>query len=539
MIKCPNCSANLEYKAEDEKVYCEYCGSKFDPKELKTKIDVSEEHNDDNSFSGKSYRCRDCGATLLAFDETAITFCSYCGSQAMIESKMIKINNPDFIIPFKKTKEECIKNYKKKLRRSFFAPSYMKSDIIVSKFRGIYIPYGVYRLKYHGKFSNTGSKRSHRSGDYVYYNDYAIVADTDTEYDGISFDLLSKFYDKYSLSLPFDYKECEPFNANYLAGFYADTKDVPEEKYDELAEEFARDDANIRLKRERFFKKYGCSDPKLPISVSKRKTGMFPVYFLAIRDKQQKHVNYAVINGQTGKVAVSLPLAFRKFALIAILLSILLYLLLDYSNILLLPTSIVKLSIVASIVSMIVSKRQLKKIEINRKHLDDLGFTSTHKEKYIESKFYTKGIRESTIEKALMWTFATIIMVLLLLLIISKVRSDIQIMLLAFSSFTAISLIFMLFVKALSKAAEKINSKETKNVKVKFFRYLYKQLLAITIALGVLVVRPVKDIYYYGSAFVAFIFIIIAFYDLVKEHNELVSNILPQLEKRGGDEREK
>ena len=58
------------------------------------------------------------------------------------------------------------------------------------------------------------------------------------------------------------------------------------------------------------------------------------------------------------------------------------------------------------------------------------------------------------------------------------------------------------------------------------------------IAVGVLIVNPVKDIYYYGSAFIAFIFIIISFYDLVKEHNELVSNILPQLEKRGGDENE-
>ena len=460
MIKCPNCSANLEYKVEDGKIFCEYCGSKFDPKELDAKVEYSEEHDDTNSFSGKSYNCKDCGATLLTFDDTAITFCSYCGSQAMIESKMVKINNPDFIIPFKKTREECIKNYKKQIRKAFFAPNYMKSDIVVSKFRGIYIPYGVYRLKYDGKFSNTGSKRSHRSGDYVYYNDYSIVADSDTEYDGISFDLLSKFYDKYSLSLPFDYKDCEEFNPNYLAGFYADTKDVEEENYDKIAEEFVRDDVKYLLKRERFYKKYGCREPKMPIRVSDRKTGMFPVYFLAIRDKQQKHVNYAVINGQTGKVAVSLPLAFRKFALIAILLSLLIYFLMDYSNILLLPKTVVYISIAASLISVIVAKKQLTKIEINKKHLDDLGFTSSYSKDYVKSKFYTKGIREETKEKFLFGLVAIPLLFLLLLLFYNNMSYSMQILIASFSLFITSSLLFMFFVKTLTtKMEEKTNNK--------------------------------------------------------------------------------
>ena len=58
------------------------------------------------TYEGKGYTCSQCGATLLTFDETAITFCSYCGSQAMIEEKMIKRNHPEFIIPFKKNTNE-------------------------------------------------------------------------------------------------------------------------------------------------------------------------------------------------------------------------------------------------------------------------------------------------------------------------------------------------------------------------------------------------------------------------------------------------
>ena len=48
----------------------------------------------------------------------------------------------------------------------------------------------------------------------------------------------------------------------------------------------------------------------------------------------------------------------------------------------------------------------------------------------------------------------------------------------------------------------------------------------------------VDDLYYYGSAVITLCLVIWSFYDLVKEHNLLVSTKLPQLEKRGGNENE-
>ena len=542
MIKCPNCSANLEYKIEDGKIMCDYCGSRFDPKELNVDIEMSEEH-DDNSTAGKSYNCRDCGATLLTFDDTAITFCSYCGSQAMIESKMININNPDYIIPFKKTKEECIENYKKKLKRSFFAPSYMKSDIVVSKFRGIYIPYGVYELKNVNNYPSQGSKRSHRSGDYVYYDDYSITTDADAAYNGISFDLLSKFYDKYSFSIPFNYKDCEPFNPNYLAGFYADTKDVNNSAYDEIATEVAESDAVSDLKKIRTYKKYGCYDPKMPFVVSDRKMGMFPIYFVAIRDKKQEHVNYAVINGQSGKVAASLPLDFKKYILVSLILSVLIYLLIDSSNWLFLPKHIVIFSMIVSFISFFISNRQLKKIDITRKHLDDLGYVAAKTNSRIEGNPIKKDI-SNDISKQII-TF--IILGVILFLVLSNY--SVEKMVLTYSTIPLIgcfiiSVIMFGIIISIIKSfitntlVLEVSSNQLMPFRKRFLKGLYKQIIAIILGGLVLFFNPVYDFYYYGVAIIAFIIIIISFYDLVKEHNELVSNILPQLEKRGGDENE-
>ena len=48
----------------------------------------------------------------------------------------------------------------------------------------------------------------------------------------------------------------------------------------------------------------------------------------------------------------------------------------------------------------------------------------------------------------------------------------------------------------------------------------------------------INDEYYYGAAIISLVLVVISFKDLVKEHNILSSNKLPQLEKRGGDESE-
>lgn len=457
IVKCPNCTAELEFDAKSQHVSCDYCGSSFDPKELRVSVKKAAEKEANETYEGKSYACSQCGATLLTFDETAITFCSYCGSQAMIESKMVKRNNPQFIIPFKKTKEECIAAYRKKVNQALFAPNYMKDDIVVSKFRGIYIPYCIYKMSFHGVSTNKGSKYSHRRGDYEYYDDYKIDAVVDADYDGISYDMVSNLYDKFSHSIPHSFKEAEPFNANYLAGFYADTADVGDCIYEDEALNVIDGDSTNRMRRKREFIRYGCARPTVRFNVSEKRMGMFPLYFLAIRDKANKYVNYAVVNGQTGKVTVDLPVDFKKYIFASLVLTIPIFLLIN-SSLVIVPKVICVLSIITAFISMIISVVQMKKIHVRENHLDDEGYVYNN-----------------------------------------------------------------------------TNSKKREKIK---FKYICKQLLSIILGLFVLFMNFVSDAYYYGTSIIILCLVIWSFYDLIKEHNLLVSTKLPQLEKRGGSENE-
>lgn len=452
MIKCPNCGAELKFDAKSKKVTCEYCKSIFNPEELKVKVSKAQEVE---TYEGRAYSCSQCGATLMTFDETAITFCSYCGSQGMIEEKMMKRNNPDYIIPFSKTKDECIKAYKSKISKSLFAPSYMKSDIVVSKFRGIYIPYCVYHLAFDGKVTNKGSKYNHRSGDYIYYDDYEITSDVSADYDGISYDLISNFDDIFSQAIPHDFKGIKKFNPNYLSGFYADTIDVNDSTYEKNAIKVAEKDASIRMSSNKEFFKYGCSNPKVGLKVIDKKNAMYPVYFLAIRNKKNDAINYAIVNGQTAEVVIDIPIDFKKYILISIIMSVIIFLLIDLFLVLT-PKAVCIFSFFLSGINLIASLKQLKKIEDRETHKSDLGYASQNKENNIKKR--------------------------------------------------------------------------------KKLKYIYKPLIGIIISMLVLFINFVSDIYYYGSVIIVLLLIILSFYDLVIEHNILVSTKLPQLEKRGGDE---
>ena len=539
MSKCPNCGGELDFDVKAKNVVCPYCGTNFNPKELKTQTKHAKETE---SFEGKSYNCASCGAQILVFDDTAVTFCSYCGSQSMIESKMVKVNNPDYVIPFMKTKEECIAEYKKMLRKALFVPKYMKEDLAIQKFRGIFMPYGIYKTSLHGKCSNHGEKYSHRSGDYVYYDEYDITAQVDADYDGISYDLISKYYDNYSTSIPFDYNGIEEFNKNYLTGFYADSKDVDASVYNSYAEDISTADTSNHLSKRREFRKYGCKSPKAKMHVHDIKTGMFPVYFLGVKDKQNK-MHYAVINGQTGKVAADLPIDFAKFIIGTIILSVLVFALLYFAAVIL-PKTVLSFSMIGAIISIIISINQQKKIYNREYHFDDVGFMHKNVEKIekeeqiqVVAKKEKRG--KSVLLGMLMIWGGMVFGLPLLASILFTLLPEGPLTILLFT----VGIVFLIVgtVKSMNGGSKSSKNqvdiyKDGKKVKKYKFKDISKQVIALIAGALVLVSGTIRDEIYYGAAIVIFVLIILSFKDLIDEHNILTSNKPPQLEKRGGDE---
>lgn len=321
MIKCPACGAELQYDIGDDVVKCLYCDSVFNPKELEAKVTTARELND--KISAETYLCQSCGARLLTFDDTAATFCDYCGSENMLKDKLIELNKPDFVIPFKITKEECIKIYNKKIGNSFFAPDYLKNNVVLEKIRGIYMPYCIYYYFYDDNARFSGKKYWKHSGNYDYYIDYLLDFHVKSNVDGLSYELVSRFYDRYSKAInPFYLQGSEEFNINYMSGFYVDSYDVKKESYVFEAGQIASSFSEKELKKKSIFRAYGCTSPRINYVLKDSKIGMFPVYFLAFRDEKREKISYAIINGQTGKIAADVPVDIKKYIIAVLLLTI-------------------------------------------------------------------------------------------------------------------------------------------------------------------------------------------------------------------------
>lgn len=378
-MKCIACGAEIEFSPKDKKLKCSYCGSEFDAKEYREQMTTAKKTDEFASTTGeqietKAYSCKQCGAKLLTFDDTAITFCSYCGSSNVIEDEMYKGEAPEYVIPFKITKEQCEEIYKKEIKKHIFAPKEMLDDVVIKKFRGIYMPYGVYKATHSGEAINNGEKYSHHSCDYDYYDQYRIVGNVTAEYEGMSYDLSSNFYDKFSQAIaPFNFKEAEKFNINYLSGYYADSRDVKKDIYEADALSSISQDTTQELLKNKEFRKYGCSNPSIRYNIEDKKIAYYPVYFLAVRNKKNDAVNYAVINGQTGKIAVELPIDMKKYLIFTLVLTIPIFLVL-FAIFTITPMALLVVTALLALINIFILSFQTNQIKRRESHTDDKGY---------------------------------------------------------------------------------------------------------------------------------------------------------------------
>ena len=483
MIKCPHCGGELDFDIKDQVVKCPYCESEFNPKEEIGKVKSASERKateyDTGVTKGKCYTCSQCGAQLVTFDDTAVTFCSYCDSQALIASEM-EILNPKVIIPFKKTKEQAIDMYLKKLKSSLFAPSDFKNDIILKKFRGIFMPYEIYDIESHDQFVCDGERYSHRSGDYVIYDKFIISGKVDAKYDGISFDVSSGYSDDVSQAIPFDIKEGEDFNHNYLIGNYADTSDIDSNIYDDNAKGIANNDLENTIRRNPKLFAYTITNVKTNMNITEKKKGFFPVYFASFKNKKGDRIHYAIINGQNGKSAVDIPVDYKKYLFGSILLAIPIFFILQ-SIATITALEITGISLIILLVGFIIQSLDIKRINNKENHVDDEGFNF-------------KNLNELNVQDP------------------EAVKEKI----------------------AASLEKKKAQNKDVKEIKG-FGLYIF---LTALIPAFLLITKSSNDDLLYGASIFSIVVCLLIFRFVVKKHNTFIARPLPQLNKRGGDENE-
>ncbi len=484
------------------------------------------------SFDVIAYTCPQCGGSIYSTDESVNGFCSYCGSSLMLQSRMARMPQPKKITPFRIDKNACKESYKKFVGKSFYVPKEFKDEQALEKFRGIYMPYWIYDMSLSGEVNLKGTK-SYRRGNYVYTEHYKCLANVDSYYRGLSYDASSSFDDYFSEGIaPFDAHAMVDFNANYMAGYYADMQDVANQVYVSDASGFIQAQIFNNIKNGRCFpgvsvdsnQQSGISprlDPGAPY------LAFLPVWFLSYRKKDR--VAYAVVNGQTGKIVSDLPIDNKKFLLSAAILSVIIYVVLAFMPAMT-PTNTLTVSMIISLISVLMLNITLGKVRKRDQRLDDKGYLS----KYNAAEYRKKQVKKHTEGGKTAKNLVALIPVIIIFgaqIGFSVIGTLIAMFGVKLMVFGAVVAMFGLTIYGFSK----VSAQHSEN-KGAFAAGFIMMMIVSVYALGLSMIKPPSDLWYYSGTFALMIGTIYTQLLVLGEYNMLTTRPLPQLNRKGGND---
>ncbi len=530
MYECPNCGGNLKFDITSQQLACAYCDTHVRPYDVDKKTDAVET----DYFETTIFTCPQCGGEIFSADNEAATFCSFCGASTILSSRISKEKRPQYIIPFKKTKEDCKNAYAKKMRYAFFVPDELKDPKYIESFRGIYMPYWTYQLSQNQHISLDG-KKSHRSGDYIITDHYRLKGDLNALYLGYAKDAAANFYDNLSETLaPYDAKELVKFTPSFLSGFYADTADVGEDVYLEEVMELAEENSFSELCKEPRFKGYDVDSSKnqknlrgkLGTVCKKADRTMYPVWFLSYRNKER--VAYVAVNGQTGKVVADMPIDRKKYMLGSLILAVLIFMLLNLFFTVK-PMIVMAISCILALLSAVIYVKELNDIFRKEHYLDDLGMQEMASRKAGSDIGINKKEKKKKSFAVGKWFKKNWFVIIWFTVAFGQIWL-VALYAMYFLAWPAILVgTIICAVMGMKKCNKLADVKQTPGFII--------SAVMVGIAVVIRLVNPVADIFFYIGAVLALIAVLFNMMDVLRNYNRLAMRKLPQFDKQGGDDR--
>ena len=335
--KCLSCGAPLSFLPGAEKVTCEYCGTELEIKTVEeyyaqkeaaaAAAQAAKEAKWDTAAAGnewekeeaemmRAFTCSSCGAEIVCDENTMATECCYCGNPTMLPSRFSGMLKPDYIIPFKKSKDEAVAALKKFYEGKKLLPDAFTANNRVEAIQGMYVPFWLFDadIDAQGMYKASRSTVVTTEDEIITTTEYYNCDRGGTmKFERIPVDGSEKMDDTFMESIePFDYSEMVPFSTAYLTGYLAYKYDVDAEAAVGRADERVNTSAKLCLAST--VEGYDGVEPVDDCTVVKNDSGvhyaMVPVWILTTRYNNEPYT--FMMNGQTGKVVGSLPIDYGK-----------------------------------------------------------------------------------------------------------------------------------------------------------------------------------------------------------------------------------
>ena len=201
--QCPACTGPLHFSAETGKLTCDYCGSAYDVAEIEAlyaqkeaeaaaakeaadakaeaaKADAADDGGWDTSGLSSDwgadadglrvYGCPSCGAELICDETTAATSCPYCGNPTVVPGQFSGALKPEFVLPFRMTKDDAVRALRAHYRGKPFLPRSFTAGNHIEEIQGVYVPFWLFDGGAEGEVDyKAANSRTYKLPGFVYF----------------------------------------------------------------------------------------------------------------------------------------------------------------------------------------------------------------------------------------------------------------------------------------------------------------------------------------------------------------------------------
>ena len=153
-FSCPQCGAKTAYSIADGGLKCTNCGFYEPParkivgkgaQEFEFKVETMEQAARGWGEARKQIECQSCYAITVLPEGQMTHTCPFCGSSSVIHGDAAQDTlRPRFIIPFKKTDDQCRATVKEWLGSNWLTPAKLRQMAGPGSFTAIYLPFWTF-----------------------------------------------------------------------------------------------------------------------------------------------------------------------------------------------------------------------------------------------------------------------------------------------------------------------------------------------------------------------------------------------------------
>lgn len=331
-FKCPSCGGVMVFNPASQNLKCEYCEYSMNMEDSNQQISGNEFDDETELSKGDVWnsqshavKCKNCGATTISQAFIVSDKCTFCGTANVLEEVILTGLSPEYVVPFKISEKTAISEFRKWVKRRWFAPNKLKKTIDGTRvdLTGLYVPCWSFD-------TDTSSFYTAMAGEHYYVTvTDTVVKDGKTEHVTRQeqrtrwYPVSGQYYEDFrdyivdssvniddnmmDKILPYNMSELVPFKPEYLSGFKAERYSVSLKEGWKLAKQrlaYSIERGIIRqinadeVSNVRFKTSYGNKHFKHIL---------LPTWYSSFKYNNKSYA--FMINGQTGRVAGRSPIS--------------------------------------------------------------------------------------------------------------------------------------------------------------------------------------------------------------------------------------